>query len=57
VITDPLQDLPMAAARHTVRSPAMLVVGEVAALAQTLSWYGAAPLAADDMPDRPQRAA
>jgi uroporphyrin-III C-methyltransferase/precorrin-2 dehydrogenase/sirohydrochlorin ferrochelatase len=52
-----LQDLSMAAARYAVRSPAVLIVGEVAALAQTLSWYGAAPLAADDMPDRPQRAA
>ena len=32
------------AARGHVASPALVVVGEVAALAATLSWYGAPPV-------------
>jgi uroporphyrin-III C-methyltransferase/precorrin-2 dehydrogenase/sirohydrochlorin ferrochelatase len=30
--------------RHAIASPALLVVGEVAALAARLHWFGAAPL-------------
>ena len=30
--------------RHAVRSPALLVVGEVAALAERLAWFGAPPV-------------
>jgi uroporphyrin-III C-methyltransferase/precorrin-2 dehydrogenase/sirohydrochlorin ferrochelatase len=37
---DELGDL---AARGDVRSPALLIVGEVAALAVRLHWFGAAP--------------
>jgi len=29
-----------------VRSPALLILGEVAALAESLHWFGAAPLGA-----------
>ena len=46
VITGTLEELPEAAARHAVRSPAILIVGEVAALAETLHWYGMPPLSA-----------
>ncbi len=44
VIVGTLDDLPALARRHDVRSPALLFVGEVAALAARLHWYGAAPL-------------
>ncbi|NQD36339.1 uroporphyrinogen-III C-methyltransferase [Permianibacter sp. IMCC34836] len=43
VITGTLADLPEQAAAFAVRSPALLVVGEVAALAETLHWYGQLP--------------
>ena len=43
VITGALRDLPELAARHAVQSPAMLFVGEVAAFANTLHWFGAPP--------------
>jgi uroporphyrin-III C-methyltransferase/precorrin-2 dehydrogenase/sirohydrochlorin ferrochelatase len=33
-----------------VRSPALLFVGEVAALAARLHWFGAPPLGIDDVP-------
>ncbi len=44
VVVGTLDDLPALARRHDVRSPALLFVGEVAALAAELHWYGAAPL-------------
>ncbi len=44
VIVGTLDDLPALARRHDVRSPALLFVGEVAALAAQLHWYGAAPI-------------
>ncbi|MBB6367776.1 uroporphyrin-III C-methyltransferase/precorrin-2 dehydrogenase/sirohydrochlorin ferrochelatase [Xanthomonas sacchari] len=44
VITGTLADLPDTARAHGVRSPALLILGEVAALASTLHWFGAAPL-------------
>jgi uroporphyrin-III C-methyltransferase/precorrin-2 dehydrogenase/sirohydrochlorin ferrochelatase len=37
---DALQDV---AARARIESPAMVIVGEVAALADALSWFGEAP--------------
>ncbi|HEU0151802.1 MAG TPA: siroheme synthase CysG [Arenimonas sp.] len=46
VVTGTLRDLPALAARHAVQSPALLILGEVAALADTLHWFGPAPLAA-----------
>lgn len=44
VVVGTLDDLPALARRHDVRSPALLFVGEVAALAAQLHWYGAAPI-------------
>ena len=46
VITGTLADLPSLAALHAVQSPALLILGEVAALATPLHWFGAAPLGA-----------
>lgn len=44
VIVTELSDLPGAAKRHSVGSPSMLFVGDVAALATKLHWFGAAPI-------------
>ncbi|MGZ8139951.1 siroheme synthase CysG [Bordetella bronchiseptica] len=40
VVTGMLADLPEIARRRGVRPPALLVIGEVAALADTLQWFG-----------------
>ncbi|MFT4247193.1 MAG: uroporphyrinogen-III C-methyltransferase [Pseudomonas sp.] len=45
VITGYLAELPETARLHAVGSPALLVIGEVAALAARLHWFGPAPLA------------
>ena len=47
VIVGPLGDLPELATRHAVQSPALLIVGEVAAMAGQLHWFGPAPVGAD----------
>ncbi|ATE70997.1 siroheme synthase CysG [Lysobacter capsici] len=44
VVTGTLADLAERARGHNVQSPALLIVGEVAALAARLHWFGAAPL-------------
>jgi len=45
---DRLHDLAM---RHSVESPAMVYVGEVARLADELGWYGSPPVTLDhDVP-------
>jgi uroporphyrin-III C-methyltransferase/precorrin-2 dehydrogenase/sirohydrochlorin ferrochelatase len=44
VVLGDLASLPQLAAAHGVQSPALLIVGEVAALAARLKWFGAAPL-------------
>ena len=44
VLTGTLADLPQRARAHAVQSPALLLLGEVASLASTLHWYGAAPI-------------
>ncbi len=44
VVTGLLRELPDTAAQHQVQSPALLVVGDVAALADELHWFGNAPL-------------
>lgn len=44
VVTGTLADLAERARDHRVQSPALLIVGEVAALAQRLHWFGDAPL-------------
>ncbi|GAA0716689.1 siroheme synthase CysG [Dokdonella soli] len=46
IVTGPLAELPERAAAHGVRSPALLILGEVTALAETLHWFGAPPLTA-----------
>ena len=46
VITGTLADLPQTARAFDVRSPALLILGEVTALAHALHWYGDAPLRA-----------
>lgn len=43
VVAGTLAELPELAARYDVRSPALLIVGEVAALATSLHWFGAPP--------------
>ena len=45
VITGTLAQLAATARAHGVQSPALLIVGEVAAFAQTLHWFGTTPLA------------
>ncbi|MFC3655350.1 uroporphyrinogen-III C-methyltransferase [Xanthomonas hyacinthi] len=50
VVVGTLADLPDTARAHQVRSPALLILGEVAALATTLHWFGAAPLPAPPSP-------
>jgi uroporphyrin-III C-methyltransferase / precorrin-2 dehydrogenase / sirohydrochlorin ferrochelatase len=44
VVTGTLQQLPDLARMYAVHSPALLILGEVAALAGRLHWFGAAPL-------------
>lgn len=54
VVVGTLDRLPHLAREHAVQSPALLVLGEVAALAPKLHWFGAAPvggLARDDALD------
>ena len=46
VITGTLANLAERAAAHAVRSPALLILGEVAALATSLAWFGAPPMGA-----------
>jgi uroporphyrin-III C-methyltransferase/precorrin-2 dehydrogenase/sirohydrochlorin ferrochelatase len=50
VVTGTLADLPDTARLHAVHSPALLVVGEVTALAARLHWFGRAPLTASVVP-------
>ena len=44
VVTGTLADLSAQARRHDVRSPALLILGEVASLSHRLAWFGAEPL-------------
>ena len=46
VVTGRLDGLPHTARHHGVHSPALLILGEVAALAEALHWFGSAPLRA-----------
>lgn len=50
IVLATLDTLPEVARAHAVRSPALLFVGEVAALAARLHWFGAPPLGIDDAP-------
>lgn len=49
VVIGTLDNLAERAAAHGVRSPALLIVGEVAALAERLHWFGPAPLTAPSL--------
>lgn len=49
VLTGTLSELPGLARRHAVVSPALLILGEVAAFANDLHWFGQRPLT-DDTP-------
>ncbi len=46
VVTGTLGELASTARAHAVASPALLILGEVAAFANTLHWFGDAPLTA-----------
>ncbi len=50
IVLASLDTLPEVARAHAVRSPALLFVGEVAALAARLHWFGAPPLGVEDLP-------
>jgi len=49
VVTGTLVTLSQRALLHQVKSPALLIIGEVAAFANSLHWFGAAPLGVTDM--------
>ncbi|MEP7044417.1 MAG: siroheme synthase CysG [Dokdonella sp.] len=49
VVTGVLAGLPERAREHAVQSPALLIVGDVAALAAQLHWFGDAPLTSADV--------
>ena len=51
VLSGTLAELPRLAAEHAIRSPALLIVGEVAGLAPQLQWFG------QHIDGRPQRLA
>lgn len=44
VVVGPLAELPERARAHALRSPALLILGETAALAERLHWFGSPPL-------------
>jgi uroporphyrin-III C-methyltransferase/precorrin-2 dehydrogenase/sirohydrochlorin ferrochelatase len=50
VVAGALGELDALARAHEVRAPALLIVGEVAAFAQTLHWFGAEPLVSRHLP-------
>ncbi len=52
VIVGTLEHVARLAAEHELKSPALLVIGEVAALAATLHWFGAPPLIATQTAER-----
>lgn len=54
VITGTLASLAESARHHRVQSPALLILGEVAALADSLHWFGTVPLAAPAGSAQPQ---
>ncbi len=64
VVAGTLGELPEVAARHGIAAPALLILGEVAALGRTLAWRGVSDLAANELsapgrkaaPDRSRKA-
>jgi uroporphyrin-III C-methyltransferase/precorrin-2 dehydrogenase/sirohydrochlorin ferrochelatase len=57
VIVGTLAELPERARLHSVSAPALLILGEVAALAEKLHWFGAPPLGATAPPEKLAQAA
>ncbi len=57
VVLGDLASLPQRARAHAIKSPALLIVGEVAALGAQLHWFGAAPLGHAQEPAALPRAA
>jgi len=60
IIVSTLRELDGLAQRHALQSPSLLIIGEVAALAERLAWFGAAPIRDDataPAPEVPQKAA
>jgi uroporphyrin-III C-methyltransferase/precorrin-2 dehydrogenase/sirohydrochlorin ferrochelatase len=49
VIVSSVERLGDLAQLHALRSPSLLIVGEVAAFAQTLAWFGDAPVISQDL--------
>jgi uroporphyrin-III C-methyltransferase/precorrin-2 dehydrogenase/sirohydrochlorin ferrochelatase len=48
VIISSIERLADLAQTHALRSPSLLIIGEVAAFGQTLAWFGNAPVTAQD---------
>ncbi len=48
VIVSSIDQLAYLAEAHVLRSPSLLIIGEVAVFAQTLAWFGNAPVIAPD---------
>jgi uroporphyrin-III C-methyltransferase/precorrin-2 dehydrogenase/sirohydrochlorin ferrochelatase len=57
VMVGTLADIEALVARHALQSPALLIVGEVAALAMQLHWFGALPVTGADTVDGERSAA
>jgi uroporphyrin-III C-methyltransferase / precorrin-2 dehydrogenase / sirohydrochlorin ferrochelatase len=49
VVTGTLATLSQSALQHDIKSPSLLIIGEVAAFANSLHWFGAAPLSETSM--------
>jgi uroporphyrin-III C-methyltransferase/precorrin-2 dehydrogenase/sirohydrochlorin ferrochelatase len=49
VIISSIERLADLAQTHALRSPSLLIIGEVAAFGQTLAWFGNAPVTAQDL--------
>ncbi|HEX3122966.1 MAG TPA: uroporphyrinogen-III C-methyltransferase, partial [Rhodanobacteraceae bacterium] len=57
VIVSSIDRLADLAQLHALRSPSLLIVGEVAAFAQTLAWFGDAPVISQDLRSSEHQAA
>lgn len=49
VVVGTLENLSQRALQHEIKSPALLIIGEVAAFANSLHWFGNAPLGAGNI--------
>jgi len=53
VIVGTLENLSQRSMQHQVKSPALLIIGEVAAFANSLHWFGNTPLGAEEIQIKP----